>query len=311
MTVDVALPTLDWDQARVFLAVAKTGQLAAAAARLGLDVSTVSRRLDRIEAQLGVHLFDRTREGTVMTAAAELMVPAAEAMERAMADFVGSVAQVETEVEGVVRLTSPPGFADAFVAPLLARFHALHPRVCVELDASVAYADLTRREADLAIRLTRPTSGDLLVTKLVATRSLPLTSPEYSEQLGRLKRFEDARWIAWDADLAHLPVARWITSNLAGAPPVLRTSNFASQLAAAVAGLGIVVAPEPYRHVRRLVPVSLAPALRRSFEEIPADQLWLVGHRALRNVPRVAALWEFLLDHLSRPEKIGDLIPPG
>jgi DNA-binding transcriptional LysR family regulator len=245
MTSDPSLPTLDWDQARVFLAVAKTGQLAAAAVRLGLDVSTVSRRLDRIEAQLGLHLFDRTREGTVMTAEAELMVPAAEAMERAMADFVGSAAQVETEVEGIVRLTVPPGVADAFVAPLLARFHARHPRVSVELDASVAYADLTRREADLAVRVTRPTSGDLVVTKLVTTRPLALTSPEYVRELGRLKRFEDARWIAWGPELGHIPAARWVQSHLAGARPVLRTSNFASQLAAAVAGLGIVIAPEP------------------------------------------------------------------
>src|SRR5499427_10667403 len=79
------ISTIDWDQVRVFLAVARAGQLAGAAARLGLDVSTVSRRIDRLEAELGVHLFDRTREGTVPTAAAEAMLPAAEDMERGLA----------------------------------------------------------------------------------------------------------------------------------------------------------------------------------------------------------------------------------
>ncbi|HVY46249.1 MAG TPA: LysR family transcriptional regulator, partial [Minicystis sp.] len=118
------LTMLDWDQVRVFLAVARAGQLAGAAARLGLDVSTVSRRIDRLEAELGVHLFDRTREGTVVTAAAEAMLPGAEDMERGLAEFAAAVDAVEATAEGVVRLTAPPGVADAFVAPLLARFHA-------------------------------------------------------------------------------------------------------------------------------------------------------------------------------------------
>src|ERR1051325_9614796 len=94
------LSTIDWDQVRVFLAVARAGQLAGAAARLGLDVSTVSRRIDRIEAELGVHLFDRTREGTVATAAAEAMLPAAEDMERGLAQFAAAVDAGETTAEG-------------------------------------------------------------------------------------------------------------------------------------------------------------------------------------------------------------------
>src|SRR5262245_13615276 len=131
------LAALDWDQVRVFLAVARAGQLAGAAARLGLDVSTVSRRLDRLEADLGVHLFERTREGTVATAAAEAMLRAAEDMERGLAQFAAAVDAIETTAEGVVRLTVPPGVADAFVAPLLARFRETFPRVVVELDASI------------------------------------------------------------------------------------------------------------------------------------------------------------------------------
>src|SRR5438552_2910504 len=115
------LGALDWDQVRVFLAVARAGQLAGAAARLGLDVSTVSRRLDRLEGELGVHLFDRTRDGTIATAAAEAMLPAAEDMERGLALFAAAVDAIETVAEGSVRLTAPPGVADSFIAPLLAR----------------------------------------------------------------------------------------------------------------------------------------------------------------------------------------------
>jgi DNA-binding transcriptional LysR family regulator len=304
------LATIDWDQVRVFLAVARAGQLAGAAARLGLDVSTVSRRLDRLEDELGVHLFDRTREGTVATAAAEAMLPAAEDMERGLALFAAARDAIETTAEGLVRMTAPPGIADGFVAPLLARFHQRFPRVVVELDASVGYADLTRREADLALRATRPRSGDLIAVKLVSTQAIPMTSPEYAAELGRLKRWSDARWINYSADLAHLATARWITEHAAGVTPVLRTSQFTSQLAAAAAGFGVTLAAEPFRFVRRLAPVAISRALQPSWDALPVEDLWLVGHRALRTVPRVAALWDFFAEHLSDPTRVSELLAP-
>jgi len=305
-----ALSTIDWDQVRVFLAVARAGQLAGAAARLGLDVSTVSRRIDRLEAELGVHLFDRTRDGTVATAAAEAMLPAAEDMERGLAQFAAAVDAIETTAEGVVRLTAPPGLADAFIAPLLARFHQRFPRVAVELDASVGYADLTRREADLALRALRPRSGDLIAVKVVSTRALPLTSPEYAAELGRLKRWSDARWITYGGELAQIPTARWVTEH-AGAAPVLRTSYFPGQVAAAAAGLGVMLASEPFRFVRRLAPVAIGRALQPGWDALPVEDLWLVGHRALRTVPRIAALWDFLAEQLANVARAGELAVPA
>lgn len=304
------LATIDWDQVRVFLAVARAGQLAGAAARLGLDVSTVSRRIDRLEDELGVHLFDRTRDGTVATAAAEAMLPAAEDMERGLAQFAAAVDAIETTAEGVVRLTAPPGLADSFIAPLLARFRERFPRVAVDLDASVGYADLTRREADLAVRATRPRSGDLIAVKLVSTMALPMTSAAYAAELGRLRRWSDARWITYGADLAHIPTARWVTEHVTGIVPVLRTSHFASQITAAAAGVGITLASEPFRFVRRLVPVSISRALQPSWEALPVEDLWLVGHRALRTVPRIAVLWDFLAEHLSEPARAAELFAP-
>jgi DNA-binding transcriptional LysR family regulator len=289
---------MDWDQVRVFLAVARAGQLAAAGARLGLDVSTVSRRLDRLEADLGIHLFDRTREGTVATAAAESMLPAAEDMERALAQFATAVDSVETVAEGSVRLTAPPGVADNFVAPLLAVFRERYPKVTVDLDASIGYADLTRREADLALRATRPRSGDLIAVRLISTRSIPMTSPAYAAELGKLRRWSDARWITWSADLMHIPTGRWMSEHLRGITPVLRTSHFGSQLAAAGTGLGVTLASEPFMQVRPLVPVAIAKTLAASWEALPVEDLWLVGHRALRTVPRVAALWDFLVEQI-------------
>jgi DNA-binding transcriptional LysR family regulator len=303
------LAALDWDQIRVFLAIARAGQLAGAAARLGLDVSTVSRRLDRLEEELGVDLFERSREGTVPSAAAEAMLPAAEEMEQSLARFAAAVDAVETLAEGVVRLTAPPGVADAFVAPLLARFREAHPRVRVELDASIGYADLTRREADLALRAVRPQSGDLVAVRIVSTRAVPLTSPEYAAELGKLRQWTDARWIVWARDLMHIPTGRWLAERGLGEDAVLRTNHFGSQLSAAEAGLGVVLASEVFAAVRRLTPLATTRPLAADIAALPTEELWLVGHRALRNVPRIAALWEFLSRELAHPDRAAELVP--
>lgn len=304
------LSGLDWDQVRVFLAVARAGQLASAAERLGLDISTVSRRLDRLEADLGLHLFDRSRGGSALTAAAEALLPSAEDMERSLAAFTAAADTAEALPQGVVRLTAPPGLADAFIAPLLAPFHTRYPLVQVELDASVAYADLTRREADLAIRVARPRSGDLVMTKIVSTRSLPMTSPEYARALGRLRRIDDARWITWGSELSHLPSGAWLKVHAPAVVPVLRTNHYQSQLRAAEAGLGVLLCSEPFRHVRRLVPIEPSKTLRPAWDALPGEALWLVGHRALRTVPRISALWDFMLEHLAHPERATELAVP-
>lgn len=286
---------LDWEQVRLFLAVMRERSLVRAGERLHLDVSTVSRRLDRLESELGGRLFDRSREGTTATVLAEQMLPHAEEMELSAVRFAAAGAQIETEVEGVVRLTMPPGIADTFIAPALSRLRERHPRLLIELDASVAYADLTRREADIALRAARPSSGELVAVKVVTARSAPLTSPSYAKALGRLKRLEDARWIAWNRDLAHLPDSMWLTNHAPSVVPVLRTNHFASQLAAARGGLGVVITAHPFTEIG-LVKVAHARALDDAWSVLPSASLWLVGHRALRHVPRIAAVWSFVLE---------------
>jgi DNA-binding transcriptional LysR family regulator len=289
---------LDWEQVRLFLAVVRERSLAAASERLELDISTVSRRLDRLETHLGAPLFDRTRDGTKPTVLAEQMLPHAEEMELAAIRFAAAGAQAETNVEGTVRVTVPPGIADTFVAPALARLHERYPRLVVELDASVGYADLTRREADLAVRAARPTSGDLVSFKLITVRSAPLASPAYARSLGKLKALDAARWIVWGHDLAHLPDSVWLRKHAPNVVPVLLTSHFGSQLAAARAGLGALVTAHPFERTG-LVEIAHARSLDAAWSELPSGSLWLVGHRALRQVPRVAAVWTFLVETLS------------
>ncbi|HEU4407769.1 MAG TPA: LysR family transcriptional regulator [Polyangiaceae bacterium] len=300
-----------WDDVRIFLAVYRQGSLGAAGLRLGVDTSTVSRRLAALEASLGARLFDRSREGLAPTRSAEFVLPAAEAMEAAHGRFARDASGLESTAEGVVRLSVAPGMADAFIAPALVRLRARWPKIRIELDASVRAIDLTRHEADLALRSVRPQGADLVMTKLMTTRWVAVASPDLAKALGRMNAWEDAPWITWDRDLASIPTARWLARHAPRADVVLRTSHFASQLVAARSGLGVVLAPEPYARVHALAPVAFADALAPDAAAWPSDDLWLVGHRALRDVPRVAAVWGFLLDELGpadraeRPRRAG------
>jgi DNA-binding transcriptional LysR family regulator len=287
---------LRWDDVRVFLAVMRLGSLSAAGGRLGLDVSTVSRRLTAFEAALDTRLFDRTRQGLVATRGAELVMPAAEAMEAAVGRLARDASTVEASAVGSVRVSVAPGMADAFIAPALGRFRARFPGIRLEIDASVRAVNLTRHEADLALRSVRPRGAELVMTKLGTARWRAMTGKGLASKLGRLAAWTDAAWITWDQDLASFGPARWLARHVPDADVALVTSHFASQLAAAEAGAGVVLVPSIYRGLRTLVEVPYARALAAAADDWPVDDLWLVGHQALRDVPRVAAVWGFLLE---------------
>ncbi len=293
-----------WDDARILLALCRAGSFKGAAHRLDINASTVSRRLDALEQALQARLFDRTPDGVFVTLAAEQLLPHAEQLESAADGMSRAVAGFETVPEGTVRIASPPGFSFHFVAPALVALQRQHPKIRVELDAKVGYADLTRREADIALRTTRPTAGDLVAKKFAAVSDVIVTGKAYAAKLGKLRDLGDARWITWAAELAHLPAARWIAKNVP-APAVCLRADLASQVAAARSGLGVVLLPSIYVGVEELVEVALAPKLRRTLPAPPQETMWLVGHRALRHVPRVHAVWCFLEQLLLQPRRSG------
>jgi DNA-binding transcriptional LysR family regulator len=165
-----------WDDVRVLLALFRTRTLSSAAVRLGANPSTVGRRLDALEDALGARLFDRTPDGVAPTAATEHLLAHAERLEQAAYALGGAVEGFETRTEGVVRITAPPGVADHFLAPALPRLLSRYPDIRVELDASVRSLDLTRREADLALRAVRPESGDLVAVKIADEQDRLFTS---------------------------------------------------------------------------------------------------------------------------------------
>lgn len=287
-----------WDDVRVFLALFRARTLSSAAVRLGVNASTVGRRLDALETALGARLFDRTPDGVAPTAATEHLLAHAEKLEQAAHALGGAVEGLENRPEGVVRITAPPGVADHFLAPALPRLLSRFPAIRIELDASMRYLDLTRREADLALRPVRPDVGDLVAVKIADEQDGLFTSAAYAAELGSLRDLGAARWIGWDRELAHLPSARWLDDRVPESRVVLRTSSIGAQLSAAEAGLGVVLLPKAYGNRRPLTAVRLSPSLRASLPPTPRQSLWLVGHRATRDVPRIAAVWDTILDTL-------------
>jgi DNA-binding transcriptional LysR family regulator len=284
------LQDVRWDDVRIFLAVYRRKTIAGAATRLGIDGSTVSRRLAALEADLGERLFERTRDGLHPARTAERVVAAAEAMEAAHARLARDATDVERLAEGVVRIATAPGLSSSFVAPALPRLRKQHPRISIEIDSSVTPRDLTRHEADLALRSVRSQGAELVTTRLVTAPWVAAASPRVAARLGTVTGWHAAPWIQWDRDLASFPPAKWVTENATDI--ALRTSDLPAQLAAARAGLGLMLAPLPYLAVSGLVEVAYAARLAPAW---PSDDLWLVGHRALREVPRVAAVWEWLV----------------
>ncbi|MCR9160615.1 MAG: LysR family transcriptional regulator [Nannocystaceae bacterium] len=284
-----------WDDLRVFLAVFREGSLKRAATTLGVNVSTASRRVDALEEQLGVRLFDRTPDGAKPTDAGERLVVHAEAMELGAMGMMRAVEGLEVEAEGVVRVASPPGVADHFLMPRLGRLLDRHPKIRLQVLASIGYADLTRREADLALRMRRPTGGDFVVKRLAKHGYVAIVS---SRHRGKMP-LEDAsamRWVTWGEDLGGRSDRKWVLDHAGPAAVVVETSSMTAQLEAVREGFAAMLVPHPYLMLRGVRQLQLSPRLEASLARVPADSLWLVGHRALRDVPRIAAVWSWLAD---------------
>lgn len=286
----------DWDDARVLLALFGQRTLRGAAHQLSVNATTIGRRLDSLEEALGVRLFDRTLDGVLPTAAAERLLAHAEQLEQAALGLAAAAVGFEREPEGVVRISAVPGLADHFIAPSAVRLLRKYPKLRLEVDASIGYADLTRREADIALRIVRPTTGDLVTQKLNETPDVILGSPAYVKELGTLRSFADARWLGWGSDLAGLPSSQWLREYVPESAVVLRSSSVNALLGAAESGAGLVVLSRAYIGMRPLVEARLSQGLAASARALPSLELWLVGHRALRDVPRISVVWQFIVD---------------
>jgi DNA-binding transcriptional LysR family regulator len=278
----------------LLLALEEVGSATQAAQQLETTPATILRRLTRLESELGVTLFDRHPSGLRPTPAFALVRPWAEQAQAAATGMLRQLSQVEQRPAGVVRLATPPAVANLFLVPAMGLLRTAFPELVVELAPATALVDLTQREADLAIRTVKPTEGELVVQRLSAFRLAVVAAPRLTRELRRGAKLGDIPWVGWASGMSSIPEARWMAQVVPDAHVVFRSSELTTLLSAAQAGLGaLVVADIAARQAGGLEPLEIqTPAM-------PEGAIWIVAHQALRPVPRVAAVWEWIVGRMA------------
>jgi DNA-binding transcriptional LysR family regulator len=286
---------LPWDLYRSLLAVLRQGSLSAAARDLDLTQPTLGRHIAEIEEALGVSLFVRSQSGLAPTEAALLLRPHAEAMEVAAAALARTASGGADEPRGVVRVTASEMIGVEVMPPILARFREAHPGIVVELALSNLNQDLSRRDADIAVRMARPTQSALVAKKLGNVGISLYAHTSYLTRAGTPHSADDlARHtlIGFDVDPWSLRYFRQSGLSVSRDIFALRSDSEHAQLAALRAGFGIGGCQNGIaRRDPNLVPI-LPGVFRFSLE------MWLVMHENLRASRRVRLLYDHLAEHL-------------
>jgi DNA-binding transcriptional LysR family regulator len=264
---------LDWEDLRVFVALARAGSLSAAARELRVSHATVGRRIAALEDSLGRTLFDRRPDGYVLSAEGAGVLELAAEMEERAHGILRRSGQ-EAGLTGTVRLTATEVLAERFLIPRLAALHRRHPGIELEVVSDPRSLSLAKREADVAVRLARPQAGELVRRRLAG-----LAYGVYVARDG-----DRSAWIGLDDSLAHLPEAQWLARHAAGERFVLRANTLMGQLAAARAGFGKALLPHWFAAEEGGL-VALPPPAPP-----PVREAWLVVHPDLKDVPRVRAV---------------------
>lgn len=280
---------IDWDGFRFFEAVVSSGTLSAAARRLGVSQPTVSRRIDALERDLNAKLFDRLPEGFALTAAGAAMLPFAESMAEAAHSIQRRRTAFEEGLRGSVRIAA--GYwVNQFVIENANRLLDGLPGVELEFASAHAFADLSRRDADIALRNRRPERGRFAVRKLPHISFAVYGHKSLCADIGPKDWTElDVHWVGYDENRQSLPSAQWLFKKI-GRHPDIRCTDGGAISAAVAAGIGCGVVPS---FVGERNPDLLR--LSEPFDSAP-DGLWLVIHEDLRRVPRVRMIVDRLVE---------------
>ena len=276
----------DWDDLRHFAAFVRDRSLSAAARRLGVDHVTVARRLRALEGSLRVKLVDRRARIPALTAEGERVAALVGQVESAVDAIARAARGLQPEVGGDVSISAPPTIANALVAPRLPALRARHPELRIHLLGEKRIASLSRREADVAVRLVRPVEAGLVTRKLGGFQFALYGAKRYLA--GR--RSGDLELIAFDDESDALPQQKWLRALAGSRPIVLRTNDLESQLAAARAGVGVAALPS---FLARRHPELERVAIRA---RPIAREVWLVVHDDLRAAPSIRAVIDFLVE---------------
>lgn len=290
----------DWNELRLVLAVARAGSLTSAAGLLGIDHSTVFRRLNAFEQRLAVRLFERLPGGVYqLTSAGERMAATAERMEDEALTLARDIAGADGRLSGRLRVTSSETLAYSRLTRHLAEFRTAHPGIVVELAIENRVLSLSRREADVALRPIRPKEGDLWGRKLAGVAWTFFAAPAYLNAHGGPFGGADGLGthdlVGWEETAGGIMAADWLDRNVSPESFIYRTNSLVNQSVAARAGIGLALLPcylgdgEP----------GLVRALAEPIEEL-AGELWIVTHQDLKGTARVRAFFDVVGEGLAR-----------
>jgi len=285
-------PAMEWSDLRVFLAIAREGTLGAAARKLGQTQPTMGRRLQALERAVGHTLFQRTKAGFVLTDEGAAVLSHAERMEEEALAFQRQLAGQEKELGGMLRITASDWFGEYMLAPVIAEFSKQHPRMVIELLSDSRFFSLSRREADLAFRITPFDEPDVVSRKL-----LHMPYGVYVAADGPIPRAGDGAGtslITMDIAFSTMPDVAWLQRMLPNAQVAFRSNARAIQAQMCVRGAGVAVLPRPLGDaIGGLQRVDLG-------EEPPARETWVGYHRDMRRLARLRALLDFVVARLSK-----------
>ena len=291
---------MDWDNARIFLSVARVGQFLAAAKQLRLDHATVSRRIGALESELGARLFDRRTNGCVLTPSGERFLSAAERMEADMLRAQAELSANDVEIAGTVRIGAPDGFGTFFLTPRLGKLMKRYPSLNIQLVPLPRTFSLSKREADLAIVIDRPVEGRLVARKLVDYTLRLYAAKTYIEEHGAPQTQDELiqhPHITYVQDLIYSDQLNFMPQVFS---PGFRRFECASALAQAQAvksgaGLGVL-----HDYASRADP-DLAVVLpdvvfRRAY--------WMATHADTRELMRVRCVADFISEEIEEARRL-------
>ena len=280
----------DWDDLRIFLTVARARKVAVAARALGVDATTIGRRLGRLASGLGAPLFETIGGERRLTARGEALLAHAETIESAALAAMGEVAGDARSLSGQVRLSVAEGFASWVLAPALPEFHRANPDIRVDLVTASGFLNPSKREADMAVMLARPRTGRLVAAKLGDYRLGLYAAHAYLADHPAPARLDDLgrhSLVGYVPEFIYAPELDYLGEIGSGLEARLRSTsiNVQHRMVAAGAGIGVLPAFIADRDPA-LVPVLPATAIRRSF--------WLVTHSDVRRLARIEAVAAWL-----------------
>lgn len=281
----------DWDDLRIFLALARTKRMAPAAKALGMDATTISRRLARLEQALGTRLFEQSGGERLLTQRGGALLRHAESVEGAALNAIAEVRGERHSLSGQVRLSVAEGFGTWILAPALVKFHDEHPGIHLDVVTASGFLNPSKREADMAVMLARPQSGHLTVQRLADYNLHLYASRDYLVKRGCLESRSDLRGhtlVGYVPEFLFTPELDYLDEIDAGLEATLRSSSINIQRRLVLDGAGIGVLPD-----------FMAAADERLVKILPDDveirrSFWLVTHRDIAKLARIAAVADLL-----------------